>query len=490
MAGGAAPPSGGLGPSNNWIFKGVNPPANPATGGHFVKVGDNQWQLIHAVGPGKWAPGAPNANQQKINLANAAKNQAAGNNTNWMAPQSRNALQQQAVNTVTAQYKPQYDQISAQAQQAQNIYDKQQADNKSYEAWAQSQGNALQQHLDTSNQTLAALYQGIANQNQQQFNQTTGTWNATQADHPGNVSSGYNTGSGFATMQQILQADNQRTAAVQQRGLENAMSGSTQLASTINNLGNYIQAGAQKQTASYQTAMQQAANARTKAADSVTGAIAKEISRLQGIEIQKSQANRTYNINVQKLGLQALMDKSSMDLKAAQGKAALENASTASRNADTNAKNAQTRLTQVQIDAMNKDRQYNLDVQKFGAQQAKDNYMRTHSLGPYKPASSGLSQSGQNAVYKQISNAQSLAQELVNTYKFDGGHAYSIMVNGGYVHALDKNGQPITKWIPPVAGGQTIANAAYHSLYGTGLSAGDIKALQQMGIPNPTSRLR
>ena len=31
-------------------------PADPAIGGHYVKMG-NKWQLIHATGPGKWAPG-------------------------------------------------------------------------------------------------------------------------------------------------------------------------------------------------------------------------------------------------------------------------------------------------------------------------------------------------------------------------------------------------------------------------------------------------
>jgi hypothetical protein len=33
-------------------------PPNPATGGHYVSVGGKP-VLIHAVGPGKWAPGPP-----------------------------------------------------------------------------------------------------------------------------------------------------------------------------------------------------------------------------------------------------------------------------------------------------------------------------------------------------------------------------------------------------------------------------------------------
>ena len=34
-------------------------PAKPATGGHYVNLGGNVWRQIHAVGPGKWAPGPP-----------------------------------------------------------------------------------------------------------------------------------------------------------------------------------------------------------------------------------------------------------------------------------------------------------------------------------------------------------------------------------------------------------------------------------------------
>jgi hypothetical protein len=40
------------------VVKAATQPAKPAAGGHYVNVGGN-WHLIHAVGPGKWAPGAP-----------------------------------------------------------------------------------------------------------------------------------------------------------------------------------------------------------------------------------------------------------------------------------------------------------------------------------------------------------------------------------------------------------------------------------------------
>jgi hypothetical protein len=38
----------------------VPKPADPPGGGHYVRVGDN-WQLVHATGPGQWAPGPPPA---------------------------------------------------------------------------------------------------------------------------------------------------------------------------------------------------------------------------------------------------------------------------------------------------------------------------------------------------------------------------------------------------------------------------------------------
>lgn len=45
------------------IAKSPAAPKPPQAGGHYVKVGGN-WQLIHAVGPGRWAPGPVGARAQ------------------------------------------------------------------------------------------------------------------------------------------------------------------------------------------------------------------------------------------------------------------------------------------------------------------------------------------------------------------------------------------------------------------------------------------
>jgi hypothetical protein len=42
-------------------------------------------------------------------------------------------------------------------------------------------------------------------------------------------------------------------------------------------------------------------------ADAQTGAIGKEIARLQGVEIQKAQANRTFNVDSGPLNLRFLI---------------------------------------------------------------------------------------------------------------------------------------------------------------------------------------
>ena len=50
---------------------------------------------------------------------------------------------------------------------------------------------------------------------------------------------------------------------------------------------------------------------------------------------------------------------------------------------------ARTQRIRAANQKMQSDRQYNLDLQKFGAQQAKDNYQKTHGLGPYRAGSTG-----------------------------------------------------------------------------------------------------
>jgi len=65
-------------------------PAKPATGGHYVNLGGNVWRQIHAVGPGKWAPGPPAkpvAPAPAKAAAPAAKSAAPAASTNqWSNP--------------------------------------------------------------------------------------------------------------------------------------------------------------------------------------------------------------------------------------------------------------------------------------------------------------------------------------------------------------------------------------------------------------------
>jgi hypothetical protein len=115
--------------SNAYTVTASSRPANPDTGGHYVKTAAG-WQLIHATGPGKWAPGPPPLYSQPLYqptqvlrgqaLANAAKqltgiqyNPAINQLTQQIA---QNAQQGAGAEKATAGY---FDQLGQYAQQSQ-----------------------------------------------------------------------------------------------------------------------------------------------------------------------------------------------------------------------------------------------------------------------------------------------------------------------------------------------------------------------------------
>jgi hypothetical protein len=142
---------------------------------------------------------------------------------------------------------------------------------------------------------------------------------------------------------------------------------------------------------------------------------------------------------------------------------------------------------------MEKDRRYQLDREKFGREQAQDNYQRRNKLGPYKPAGGkggaggpgggtggrgkvrGKELEGSKKLKFKVDNAVSEIRTLSGTKKKDGGKLSSTEIRA--ILAEDK--------VPRV-----VINAAYDLVVKGYLSRPNIAALKRAGVRIPKSWLR
>jgi hypothetical protein len=411
---------------------------------------------------------------------------------NPLALMSQNQIVKQATNSISKAYKPSYANLDQQGQKAQDLSAKRTADNKYFMGWLDTQNQALQAHADAANKALSDASAGV-------LNAPIGT--------AGNVGTGAN-----AT---AVAGD---AAGLHQQLAGNALSqyasaavGSNAVAAARANNSNVVLTGEQKQQAALDASLLGIATQRSKLQGTQASDLTKEISRLQGVNISIAQSNRSYDAAAQKLGISAANTQSLINTRAA---------TTA-----TGRQNANTNSTKAANDQMNKDRTFQLDQAKYGDAVAKDIYQRDHGLGGYKPSASGatkpLGTTAQNALYNKISGIQGELRQLVAKGS-NGGAAFQTLKNGGSV-TLDTGQDKVLSTYGSVAGGTTsdtpaelakdkasktqpineitktksytaadlqLLNVAYDSLYGAGISKGDIAALQKRGLADPGSRLR
>ncbi len=117
------------------------------------------------------------------------------------------------------------------------------------------------------------------------------------------------------------------------------------------------------------------------------------LARGRGLEQKKQDLSRevgqfrtTYKGQLQDAEAKLVLERAAFGLD--QQKVALTGAKIAQSAADKAAARRQ-RAAEDRTKRMQADRKFQLDKQKFGATQAKDNYQKTHGLGSYKPPSSG-----------------------------------------------------------------------------------------------------
>jgi hypothetical protein len=405
-----------------------------------------------------------------------------------LAPLTPKQIQQQAKSTVSSSYTPSYQNLNQQQTQAQNIAAKREADNHYYLAWLDTQGQALQAHADAANATLQGLEQQLTGQQTQQFAALPGQLVTAASARAGNVSNEANANAFGRYLSPQLQANEQNLHGAAAGALAATGNTTDMLGAARANTGAYVMAGQDKQMSDLNTALTNIAQQRSKLQSSETGDVAKEIARLQGVEISKAEYNQNYATAAQKLGITLANTQSEINTRAANSKIAATNASTSA----TRAANSQ----------MNSDRTYQLNVAKYDSATAKDLYERQHHLGAYKlPGNHPLGQSSQNVIYGKISTVEGTLRQLL-TNGANPQTAYHTLLGGktvniptGRTHNVKQTdgtykSEPIyrtTTYKPPDV---QILNAAYNLVTGFGLTKGDIAALEQMGLVNPGTRLK
>jgi len=490
-------------------------PAKPATGGHYVNLGGNVWRQIHAVGPGKWAPGPP-----------AAKPVTPARPT---TPTSA-----KATTTTTNQYStPLYQPLANQGVLS---------------------GKALNDYVT---QLTNATYDPVINQYNQQIAQRTAQGQAAQSEAAGysnalgqfvqnaaqksqDIASGLNTtlqGIGSSQQSALSQIANQAApVALQNLATQGLGGGATQSladqiaglrakASTIDaaNQAYGAKVGANAATyantlpATYALAGQQEIG---KIGQGTQAALAPMELNLTNEQAKKAAA---FSTNLAAARQQQINNAVALGGLGIKQTAAQTAASTAAWNQNPNAKGspaygrAQTAASQAKTAA---NTAWNNDPNNVGSAawarvQSANRAKQAAAVKAGKAAASTnkpVPVATQNAILKTVTDTQTRLRQLANQYQAWGysqaqarSNAYHALLNGRmYVLAptdvLDpktgkakidpKTGQRQTQrvgsWqpIPGVAGGVGILNAANSTAYSDspGLNAGDQAYLKTIGL--------
>ena len=152
--------------------------------------------------------------------------------------------------------------------------------------------------------------------------------------------------------------------------------------------------------------------------------------------------------------------------------------------------NRQLSAQKFNIDTAMKDRQFQLDTQKYGQTVARDNYQRAHGLGPYKPAAAsrgtgtkGLTTTQMNNAFGQIDQARSAINAIRQQVpSMTTQQVRQALTNGYFIGNV--NGRPTRLSVPKINGGGygNFANSAMDLAYNGYLSPANVNALHQSGL--------
>jgi hypothetical protein len=489
-AGGGKPPKPPA-PKPPKATGGSKPPSNPnAPRGHWVPMGD-KWQLIHATGPGQWAPGgvagapAPARPHGPTPLPN-----------NPMSPLTQNQVKRTATSTITAGYNPAFTDLNQQGTTAQNLYSKQSSDAKYFSDWLAQKGQEMTGAVGGVNQQLANLVQGINAQTAQQQaaipNMAAQTAAQTgQGNAPNNVYT--------QMIPQVLAGQGLRAQGQEAGATERAMLGPVDVAQQAGVNQARVQALRGQQSDTLNKTMNSIANERTKLLQSRTGDIAKEIARLQGVELQKRQYLMSQSALEKQMGLKAQAQYATNLLNAGKLQVAQQTANTGAKNAATNAgrvaeiarhNSAVEQITsahyanaaqQGQALAAEKAR-HDRATEGIGAENAATRAASAGVTGGHLPKGvKPLGTASANALARRVNNLMYELNSVKRKYYSTGPNVQ--MGNTNSYHDIASG----RVYSSAYGGDKALLNAAYNLWTGHGLSKGDIAALQQKGLKNPTA---
>lgn len=374
-------------------------------------------------------------------------------------------ITKQATNTISKSYAPSYLDLKQQGNEAKAISAKRTSDNKYFQSWLDTQAAALQAHADAAHAQLSGLTQQLTNEQNQLYG--------------GEAPVGGAEGQALGTNQTGTKGQLNSSAL---GSVANIATGTDALGSARANNENVILSGQQKQTADLNTALTNIANQRSKLQSSETGDIAKEIARLQGVNISVAQSDRSYNAAAEKLGLSAANTNSEITARA---------------------QAAQTALTRAQNQKMESDRTFQLDKQKLGDAEARNNYELTHGLGPYKVAKTAtgathLSLASSDRMYQSIEGTRGEIRTItsggyLNGQKLTKQQAYHIIANGGTYQVQEPNADGTTVWKNVKATkspGNEVLNAAFNLETEGSINTNDLKALNRLGLYGVKARYK
>lgn len=464
------------------------PKPNHGTAGHWIQQG-GQWQLIHAVGPGQWAKGPKegfNAPPKPKAMAHAAGQRAGQQNFNPLEPMTMQQIRSQALSEVRGAYKPAYSELNLEGSQEQAIYAKQQSDNQYYQQWLDSKMQSVQASQDAVDQSTTALESQILGATTSAM----GAQNTALAQAPGSATESF--------LQSSESAANIRAAAQAQHGVTAEQVAQAGLGSAEMNASNFLQAGAQKESAAFQDAMNKIAVTRSGLVAKEGGDIEKEIARLQGVAISVAENNRNYQAAAEKLGLTKAQIGSEIAARAAGTKLAQGRLDVAKVNANTALLRLEHTVKQDDFNNWIKKQNLNIHQQQLVNTLLNGQSERAlHAAEIYKAQhGGGLTPSEQNTIYGTIDRATGLINSLIATGRgqpgLTPGEAYQALLRGGYEgRKLNQLGKVVPGWIViPRMSNQSLLNAAFNlaNTHTGGLTQGDVAYLERLGLVNPLGR--
>lgn len=424
-------------PQKPTTVKQPKPNAKAASTGPKSKLGTAPKYAPHKVKNGKasqWpkVPATPKGRNKKA---------ASGKPYDWLAPLTPAQIAKQAKATITTAYKPDFSNIDQEQSRLTAINNKRTQDNQAYEQWLATQQNLITQQSNANDLAFANAI-GQSNSMAQSAlgtGQTTGLVTAANA-RAGNVSNNatsnaIGTGAG-SDVSQNEKSDIATIGGVNSQAAANVQTGGDLLrANSVNNL-NTVQSNSENDTANFNTQLATLAQDRSKLRLSQSGDIAKEISRLQGVEIQKAQAQQDYAAAAQKLGVDTKEFNTDTKIKLAQLQQSAAALTEKAKEFSQTQKNdvwkekfealtrvniakleSKTQLTEAELRKASEDKTFLLDAKKDGWEEAATKWKEQHpNAGKSSSSSKGGGKNYPSLSVGQKDNGASAIHNVATNY--------------------------------------------------------------------------